>query len=144
MTKYFLLSLSLLTAIILAPVSAQVRTLNVPFNADMQNAPREVMQAPQGGASYTITPSDINIRKALSKWSRSSGWMFDSEHWTLPGDIPVSGSANLGNDFKAAVRSLMKSTEMTDMPGQPCFYANNVLRIIPVTELCTRQQEIKN
>ena len=69
------------------------------------------------------------------------GWTFEGEHWALGSDIPVTGSASLGTDFKGAVRTLLASSELTDLPAQPCFYSNNVLRIIPINELCARQQK---
>ena len=41
-------------------------------------------------------------------------------------------------DFRFAVRSLLKTTELTDLQLQPCFYANNVLRVVGRAELCDR------
>ncbi|UUZ66552.1 toxin co-regulated pilus biosynthesis Q family protein (plasmid) [Polaromonas sp. P1-6] len=94
-------------------------------------------------AGFEVTPADQNLRRTLVRWSKMVGWAFDAEHWTMGSDIPVAGSASLGNDFKAAVRTLLASSEMTDLPAQPCFYSNNVLRVIPLNELCSRQQAPK-
>lgn len=71
-------------------------------------------------------------------WSKRAGWTHDPEHWTVPFDLPVLSSADLGTDFKGAVRSLLASTDLTNMPLQPCFYSNNVLRVVPKAELCDR------
>lgn len=71
-------------------------------------------------------------------WSRRAGWTHDAEHWTVPFDLPVLSSADLGTDFKSAVRALLASTDLTNMPLQPCFYSNKVLRVVPKAELCDR------
>lgn len=88
--------------------------------------------------SYAVTRSDKTIREALVNWSRRAGWTHDTEHWTVPFDLPVLSSADLGTDFKAAVRALLASTDLTNMPLQPCFYSNKVLRVVPKAELCDR------
>lgn len=87
---------------------------------------------------FTISRSDRTIREALVAWSKRAGWTHDPEHWTVPFDLPVLSSADLGTDFKGAVRSLLASTDLTNMPLQPCFYSNNVLRVVPKAELCDR------
>ena len=78
------------------------------------------------------------MREALVAWSKRAGWTHDAEHWTVPFDLPVLSSADLGTDFKAAVRALLSSTDLTNMPLQPCFYSNKVLRVVPKAELCDR------
>ncbi|ABM39514.1 toxin co-regulated pilus biosynthesis Q family protein [Polaromonas naphthalenivorans] len=98
------------------------------------------VSAPAMQAGFEATPADANLRKALVRWTKMIGWTFEPEHWTLDRDIPIAGSASLGSDFKMATRLLLSSTEMTDLPAQPCFYSNNVLRVIPLNELCSRQQ----
>ncbi|CAN7775367.1 TcpQ domain-containing protein [Variovorax sp. LjRoot290] len=87
---------------------------------------------------FTISRSDRTIREALVSWSKRAGWTHDAEHWTVPFDLPVLSSADLGVDFKGAVRALLSSTDLTNMPLQPCFYSNKVLRVVPRAELCDR------
>lgn len=87
---------------------------------------------------FTISRSDKTIREALVTWSSRAGWTHDAEHWTVPFDLPVLSSADLGTDFKSAVRALLASTDLTNMPLQPCFYSNKVLRVVPKAELCDR------
>lgn len=107
------------------------------------------MATPVGGAvpaapaaavaqPFTISRSDRTIREALVSWSKRAGWTHDAEHWTVPFDLPVLSSADLGVDFKGAVRALLSSTDLTNMPLQPCFYSNKVLRVVPRAELCDR------
>ena len=88
--------------------------------------------------NYHASPQDITMRAALSKWAQAAGWTFEPEHWVVDVDIPLSGSASFEPDFKAAVRSLLATTELGDRPLQPCFYANNVLRIVPYAQACDR------
>jgi hypothetical protein len=33
---------------------------------------------------------------------------------------------------------LIEATELSDRPLQPCFYANQVLRVVPLAEACDR------
>lgn len=87
---------------------------------------------------FTISRNDKTIREALVTWSRRAGWTHDAEHWTVPFDLPVLSSADLGTDFKGAVRALLSSTDLTNLPLQPCFYSNKVLRVVPKAELCDR------
>ncbi len=87
---------------------------------------------------YAVSPADLNLRSALARWARASGWTFEPEHWAVNADIPISGSAVFGPDFKRAVQELVASTELADRPLQPCFYSNRVLRIVPYAQQCDR------
>lgn len=104
------------------------------------NSPVDVPAIEPQGTKFEVSPVDQNFRKVLMKWSKDSGWTFEPEHWAVARDIPVSGSDAVITDFKTAVRRLLKSTTLTDLPVQPCFYSNNVLRVIPASELCARSE----
>lgn len=106
-----------------------------PVGGAVQAAPSVAAPVAQ---SFTISRSDRTIREALVSWSKRAGWTHDPEHWTVPFDLPVLSSADLGTDFKGAVRALLSSTDLTNMPLQPCFYSNKVLRVVPKAELCDR------
>lgn len=88
--------------------------------------------------SFTVTRSDGTIREALASWSKRAGWTHEPENWTVPVDLPILSADDLGVDFKAAVRALLSSTDLTNMPLQPCFYSNKVLRVVPKAELCDK------
>lgn len=88
--------------------------------------------------SFTISRSDKTIREALVAWSKRAGWTFEPEHWTVSFDLPVLSSADLGPNYKTAVRALLSSTDLTNLPLQPCFYSNMVLRVVPRAELCDK------
>ena len=86
--------------------------------------------------TFQVSRADGNLRRALARWAGLAGWTFEPEHWALDADIPVSADADLGADFRSAVRALMASTEMGDLPAQPCFYANRVLRVVAYAQQC--------
>src|SRR3546814_13123759 len=75
---------------------------------------------------------------SLCRGARQAGWTFDAEHWAIDADIPIVGTASFESDFKLAVRELVASTELADRPAQPCFYSNQVLRIVPYAQPCDR------
>lgn len=87
---------------------------------------------------YSVSPADQTIRQALERWAKESGWTFAAEHWAVDVDIPLVGVAAFDTDFKAAVRELLAATEMGDRPLQPCFYSNQVLRVVPYAQACDR------
>jgi hypothetical protein len=37
-----------------------------------------------------------------------------------------------------AVRHLLAATELSERPLQPCFYSNQVLRVVPYAQACDR------
>jgi len=87
---------------------------------------------------FDVSLTDGNMRTALGRWARQAGWTFHPEHWATDVDIPLSGVAAFGADFRHAVRTLLSSTELAERPLQPCFYSNRVLRVVPLTQACDR------
>lgn len=91
--------------------------------------------------SFAVLATDRTIRDVLQRWARASGWKHESIHWTLMLDFPVHGTAPaefFGGDFREATRKLLASTDTTDLPAQPCFYTNFIVRVVPQAELCDR------
>lgn len=91
-----------------------------------------------GQREWTASVKDGTVRSVLEKWSISAGWIFGVEHWTVNRDLPISADTTFRGDYRAAVRSLLASSELTDLPLQPCFYSNAVLRVVPRSEICDR------
>ncbi|NGM87790.1 TrbG/VirB9 family P-type conjugative transfer protein [Parapusillimonas sp. SGNA-6] len=94
--------------------------------------------AAQGAPVFEVSPKDDTLRAALARWARIAGWTFDVEHWAVDADIPIVGSARFDASFKSAVQQLVAATELADRPLQPCFYSNQVLRIVPYAQSCDR------
>jgi hypothetical protein len=93
---------------------------------------------PKAQPFYAVTGTDVNLRQTLARWSGLSGWRFQAEHWAVDVDIPLTATANFSDDFVGSVRALIEATELSDRPLQPCFYANQVLRVVPLAEVCDR------
>jgi hypothetical protein len=87
---------------------------------------------------YAVTPEDQHLRQTLTRWADISGWHFQAEHWGVEVDIPLSGAAKFSDDFISSVQALVEATELSERPLQPCFYANQVLRVIAISESCDR------
>ncbi len=87
---------------------------------------------------FSVTPEDQHLRLALSRWSGLSGWRFQPEHWGVDVDIPLTAGASFTDDFVTSVQDLVASTELSDRPLQPCFYTNQVLRVVAASEPCDR------
>ena len=100
------------------------------------NAPQSSTQSQR--PFFAVSHTDLHLRQALIRWAGLSGWRFEPEHWAVDVDIPLSASAKFSDDFISSVQALLASTELSDRPLQPCFYSNQVLRIVPVAEPCDR------
>lgn len=91
--------------------------------------------------SFDVQKDDKTLREVIKGWAATAGWIHEIEHWAVDRDFPIAGTADqsvFGNDFKDAARKLLSSTELTDMPLQPCFYSNNVIRVVSKAELCDK------
>lgn len=82
---------------------------------------------------WRVQPSDSTFQKLFSRWAGSAGWTLV---WDVPQDIPVIGQYTFEGSFTDAVFSVTDSTDGTDMPIHPCFYTNNLVRIVPVSVVC--------
>ena len=133
------------------PTPVMAQTTTAPMASTERIAILGAMNAPVGNSaaaataavanplvSYSISRADRTVREALARWAKDASWTFDAEHWTVPVDLPIVASASLGTDFRGAVRAMLDSTALSDMPLQPCFYSNQVLRIVPKAERCDR------
>lgn len=94
-----------------------------------------------GARVWEATLADATIRRVIEKWALSGGWVFGLEHWAVERDLPVTAQTTFQGDFRGAVRSLLASTEFTDLPLQPCFFSNSVLRVVPRSEVCDRMSD---
>ncbi|KAI3602981.1 putative lipoprotein (plasmid) [Cupriavidus necator H850] len=84
--------------------------------------------------TWTVSPADGNFRQLIETWTSRAGWT--AAPWELEKDVPIVGGDVFSADFKAAVRRVLSSTEMTDYAIKPCFYSNNVVRVVKQTTKC--------
>lgn len=106
--------------------------------APAPSAPSVQKETSPPSAPFRAASPDATLRAVLARWAAASGWTFQPQHWAVDVDIPLAGSAEFGGDFKRAVRELLETTELGERPVQPCFYANQVLRVVPYTQACDR------
>jgi hypothetical protein len=119
-------------------MSAQQQS-SAPQQRSLQHSPNSPQQSAQPSRPFfSVSHTDLHLRQALIRWAGLSGWRFEPEHWAVDVDIPLSASAKFSDDFVSSVQALLASTELSDRPLQPCFYSNQVLRIVPVAEPCDR------
>ena len=95
---------------------------------------------PIGLNGWVARETDGSVLNVLLAWSAAAGWTFRMEHWTVDNDYPVQGGVRFDGDYQTAVRSLLETTKQSQLPIQPCFYSNRVLRVVPQSELCDRGQ----
>lgn len=128
-----------LTEMALAPTALPSRASpsSVPQTAPAPTSPHKASPASVQTA-LRAGPPDSTLRGVLSRWAASSGWTFEPQHWAVDVDIPLAGAAQFPGDFKEAVRALLAATELSERPVQPCFYANQVLRVVAYTQACDR------
>ena len=87
---------------------------------------------------FVVQPSDGTLRQAIARWAKQADWTFMPEHWAVDVDIPISARAEFSGSFVEAVQHLLASTELADRPLQPCFYTNQVVRVVPYAQACRR------
>ena len=116
----------------------------LPSRASTSSAPQAAQTSPLKASPVPVQtalragPPDSTLRGVLSRWAAASGWTFEPQHWAVDVDIPLAGAAQFPGDFKEAVRALLAATELSERPVQPCFYANQVLRVVAYTQACDR------
>lgn len=123
-----------LTQVALTPAASSPGASPAPVR---QTSPMPVDAAP-ARQMLRAGPPDATLRGVLARWAASSGWTFEPQHWAVDVDIPLAGAAQFPGDFKQAVRALLAATELSERPVQPCFYANQVLRVVAYTQACDR------
>lgn len=92
---------------------------------------------PATAFEWTVSASDQNLRKLLKRWTGVDAPGHDwTVIWDVEKDIPIETSDLITADFKTAVRHVLASTQFSDITLQPCFYTNNVVRVVRKTTKC--------
>jgi hypothetical protein len=87
---------------------------------------------------FGVSRQDKTVRETLQRWAAEAGWTHEPEHWQVPRDLPINATDRYDTDFRTAVRALLASSRFTDLPVQPCFHSNKVVRVVAEAELCDK------
>lgn len=82
---------------------------------------------------YQVTPAQKDLRSVIDNWANLVGW---TSVWDIDRDIPINMADAKENDFRSAVRRVLAATDLGDLPAKPCFYSNNVIRVVRKTTKC--------
>lgn len=93
----------------------------------------KVEQNKNSGQLWVTSPADVTMRQLIQKWSGTVGWTLV---WNVDKDIPLESSDQTTGDFKFAVRRLLSTTALSDVSIKPCFYTNQVVRVVRETTKC--------
>lgn len=82
---------------------------------------------PKREEEWSLSPSDVTLRRALAKWADRAGWQLV---WDAPVDVPIQVNAKLKGDFRAVVKKLFLSLSAADVNLTGYLYSGNrVLRV---------------
>ena len=119
-----------------APVVPTVADKETQATAPASTPETSVPAAPAAPVITFAVRERETVREALTRWSKDAGWTHLAEHYTVDFDVQILGSVAPYTDFRTGVRALLATTSMTQKPLQPCFYSNQVLRVILRTQRC--------
>ncbi|WP_449122228.1 toxin co-regulated pilus biosynthesis Q family protein [Pseudomonas viridiflava] len=76
---------------------------------------------------WVISPSDITLRRALTKWAKRAGWQLV---WDASEDVPLDVTAKFNGDFVTAVRTVFRSLSADVKLVGLTYKDNTVLRVV--------------
>ncbi|KVN48730.1 hypothetical protein WT12_08255 [Burkholderia territorii] len=83
---------------------------------------------------WEASPADQTFQGLFARWGKQAGW---TTFWEVGQDIPVVASSPFSGSFTDAVQAVLDTTLSTDLPVHPCFYTNNVVRVLPTSTECS-------
>jgi hypothetical protein len=123
------------TVAALAPTLAATAPVTSPVTATpAAPVPVATPVMANGQRDWSVSPGDGNYRLLIEKWARDAGWA--TAPWEPDQDVQIEGADAFTADFKTAVRRVLSATEMTDYSLKPCFYSNNLVRVVKLTTKC--------
>ncbi|MGY8527628.1 toxin co-regulated pilus biosynthesis Q family protein [Paracidovorax citrulli] len=85
---------------------------------------------------WSINQNDKNVREALHRWARNSGWQLA---WDISKDIEITGEAEYRGSFEEALTQLLQDLQGAEVALSACVYDNNMARIVRSTVECARR-----
>ncbi|MEB8059293.1 toxin co-regulated pilus biosynthesis Q family protein [Pseudomonas fulva] len=93
----------------------------------VQNKPTFAPPLPKPEETWSLSPSDVTLRRVLAKWADRAGWQLV---WDAPVDVPLAVNATLKGDFRKVVKKLFLSLSAADVNLTAFLYSGNrVLRV---------------
>ena len=92
--------------------------------------------APARAQRFQVTASDGVLRHALERWASIEGVQLE---WELDRDHVIAGDADFGASFAEALRRVLESTALSDVPLRACLHAQeprNLVRIVRLSAAC--------
>jgi len=118
------------SALSTSPVSTAVTPVVLPA----ATATTATAAAASGGAlTFSLSPSDRNLRNALDRWLQTQGWQLA---WKVDDDLPLEFNATFTGDFTSVLVQVMKATNHMRVPTRVCRHTNNVIRVVARAANC--------
>ncbi|MDT8843034.1 MULTISPECIES: toxin co-regulated pilus biosynthesis Q family protein [Paraburkholderia] len=114
------------SALSTAPVSTAVTPVVLP-------AATTAAAASGGALTFSVSPSDRNLRNALDRWLQTQGWQLA---WKVDDDLPLEFNATFTGDFTSVLVQVMKATNHMRVPTRVCRHSNNVIRVVARAANC--------
>ncbi|MDP9650793.1 toxin co-regulated pilus biosynthesis Q family protein [Paraburkholderia caledonica] len=89
--------------------------------------------APGAVLTFSVSPSDRNLRNALDRWLQTQGWQLA---WKVDDDLPLEFNATFTGDFTSVLVQVMKATNHMRVPTRVCRHSNNVIRVVARAANC--------
>lgn len=115
------------------PAASSVTTAPAPAAAAAVAAATPEPQGFVVAPLWEATPADQTFQGLFARWGKQAGW---TTFWEVGQDVPVVASSPFPGSFTDAVQAVLDTTLSTDLPVHPCFYTNNVVRVLPTSTEC--------
>lgn len=77
--------------------------------------------------TWNLLTEDGSVYAALKRWSTLAKWQIS---WEIPVDFPIEIIDSSTGSFENSVRRVLAALHVSDYPPHPCFYENNVVRVV--------------
>jgi hypothetical protein len=100
------------------------------------NESEELVLAAAPTPRFEITSHDESLYLALRRWAAESKYQLV---WDAGKDFPARKTIYNAQTFEQAVEQVMADTETSGYPLHACAYANNVVRVLHISQNCQRK-----
>ena len=104
--------------------------------AGPENVPAAVEVKSQNPARFDIQAQDETLYRALRRWSANGGHRLV---WDAGVDFPARDTAYAATELNQAIDMVMADTQRSSYPLHACWYPNQVIHILHVSQACQKQ-----